>query len=563
MNDETSPTDTAKLQKRHLSWVWLIPLGSLAIGAWLLWSTLAKRGPLIDIVFETAEGLEAEQSQVKFKDMRMGTVEGFDLTKDRHVTVHARMEAKAEPLLTTGAAFWVVKPRVFAGDLTGLNTLVSGSYIAMLAGEESKPAQRSFAGQENPPADDSDHPSRQFKLTAPRIGAISVGSPVFYRDVEVGKVVDWKLVGMGESVLLTISVRQPYDRWVHDDSHFWNTSGISLKVGAEGVQFQVASFKAALLGGITFETPVEHSDGAGPSAVDHQFTLYPSVELAVAAALARKAKLAAYFAGNAGGLSAGAPVMLLGIRVGTVTEVTLQYDTERDRARVRAEFVVDVDRVAPVGSKPMPPFPEYWRSLVAEGLRIHLKGGNLLTGQQQLSLEIDPDSQMTAIGREGDIYVLPASETGSGGIDELSGAATALLKKVGQIPFASIGANLNATLAGASGIVRDPKLKQAVSQLNGTLASAQALVRHVDDAATPALRRLPAIASQLEATLTELRSLTASVGAGSAGSAKFGRDLDGLLTQVTEAAISVRAVADLLARHPEALIRGRISRAAE
>lgn len=562
MSDDVPPQDEAKLRKRHLSWVWLIPIASLAIGGWLLWSTLAKRGPLVDITFETAEGLEAGQSQVRFKDMRMGTVEGFDLTRDRHVVIHARMDAKADPLLTEGAQFWVVKPRLFAGDISGLNTLVSGSYIAMLAGDEGKSERHSFTGLENPPAEDSSHPSRQFKLTAPRIGAISIGTPVFYRDVEVGKVVDLKLVGMEESVILTISVRAPYDAWVHDDSRFWNTSGVSVKLGANGLQLELDSFKAVVLGGITFDTPSRPGDKNGPSANGHSFTLYPTEELAVAA-LSHLAGLATYIDGSAGGLAAGAPVMLLGFRVGTVTGVTLQYNTDINRARVRVAFVVDVHRLAPVGSKPMPEFPQYWSSLVAEGMRVHLKGGNILTGQQQLSLELDADAPSASLSHEGVTVVLPASQSGGGGLDELSTSANQLLVKIGQIPFAAISANLNATLAGASGIVRDPKLKQAVAQLNSTLSATQDLVRHVDGAATPALRRLPAIAEQLEATLAQLRSLTASVSNGSAGSGKFGRDLDGLLVQVTDAAISVRAVADLLTRNPAALIRGRVTREAQ
>lgn len=561
MSGETPSPEEAKVHKRHLSWVWLIPIASLAIGGWLLWTTLAKRGPLIDITFDTAEGLEAGQSQVTFRDVRMGTVEGFDLTPDHHVVMHARMDAKAEPLLTEGAKFWVVKPRLFAGDLTGLKTLVSGSYVAMLAGGKDNPDRRTFTGLENPPAEDPDHPSRQFELSAPRIGAISIGSPIFFHDVEVGKVVDWKLVGMDESVVITISVDKPYDQWVHANSRFWNTSGVALKFGANGVQLQLDSFKAVLLGGITFDTSTRLK--APVAETGHHFELWASEELANAAVLSPLSHLATYFNDSAGGLSVGAPVTLLGFRVGTVTNVALQYDTDVGQAQVRADYVVDVERVKPVGSKPMPPFPQYWTSLVAEGMRVHLKGGNVLTGQQQLSFEIDTDAAPAHVIRDGDTILLPASQASSGGLDELSSSANRLMNKIGQIPFASIGANLSATLAGTSGIVHDPKLKQAVARLNTALAATQDLVRHVDGAATPVLRRLPAIADQLEATLTSLKTLTASVADGSAGSAKFGRDLDGLMMQVTDAAISVRAVADLLSRHPEALIRGRVPRAAE
>ena len=158
--------------------------------------------------------------------------------------------------------------------------------------------------------------------------------------------------------------------------------------------------------------------------------------------------------------------------------------------------------------------------------------------------------------------IIPSTES-SGGLDDVTTSATRLLKKIDRMPFEQIGLNLNGALKGANNVVNGQQLKQALAHLDGALTSAQQLVRHADAGAAPALRRLPAISAELQEALAQVRTLTGSVSAGSAGDSKFARDLDQTLTQVSDTAQSVRMVADLLSRHPEALIRGRTTRAAE
>ena len=558
----------AVVRRRRVSWIWLIPLASVLIGGGLLWTTLAQRGPLVQVTFDSAEGLQAGQSPVKYKDVQMGTVEGFDLTPDRkRIVVSVRMTAKAEALVTEGAQFWIAKPRVYAGDITGLNTILSGSYVAMQPGEAGKPAQRSFNGLADPPALLADAPGRQFRLTALRLGAVKLGTPVFFHDLEVGRVTGWDLGDMAENVTLHIFISAPYDKWVHRDSRFWNSSGVQLRLGPDGVQVQVDSLKAAVLGGITFDTPAHRDDPkawqAAESAPGDSFPLYPREEAAAAATAPHRAMLASYFTGSVDGLGVGAHVTLQGIAIGDVTSVDLQYSTDTDRTRVRVGFIIQLDRVAPVGSKPVQPFPDYLRKLVKEGLRTRLRGGNLLTGQKEVEMRLEPDAPPASVEQEGDVQVIPADNSGSGGLDDFSATATQLLAKIGAVPFAEIGQNLNGALRGASEVANGSQFRQALTRLNGTLGTVQDAVRRLDAGAAPVLRRLPAIAAELQATLAEVRTLAASVSAGSGGDGKFGRDLDRVLMQVAEAASSVRMVADLLARHPEALIRGRVGRVSE
>ena len=551
------------MRRRRLSWVWLIPLASLLIGGGLLWTTLARRGPLVRVTFDSAESLQAGQSQVKFKDMQMGTVQGFELTPDRkQVVTTIRMTAQAEELLTEGAQFWVVKPRVYAGDITGLNTILTGTYIALQPGEAGQPAKREFTGLVNPPTLMPDQPGRAFNLTASRLGPINLGTPVFFHDLDVGRVVGWDFTGMAESVTLHIFINAPYAGWVHQDSRFWNSSGIELRVGPEGVRLQVDSLKAAVLGGITFDTP-SGMDQAAASAAGDSFPLYAKEEVAETATARRRAVLASYFTGSVGGLAVGAHVTLQGIAIGDVTSVELQYSTDTDQTRVRVGFALRLDRVKPVGDKPVQPFRDYVRTLVREGLRVRLRGGNLITGQKEVALEFLRDAPPAEAEQEDDVPVIPADNEGGGGLDDLTSTASQLLAKLGAVPFAEIGQNLNGVLHGANEVANSPQLRLALARLNSTLAAVQDTVRHLDAGAAPALRRLPAIAADLQDTLAQVRSLAASVAAGSSGDGRFGRDLDRMLTQVSEAAGSLRMVADLLTRHPEALIRGRVSRVVE
>ena len=238
MTDVTQPTAAVRSRvdrRRRMSLIWVIPLVTVLIAAWLVWDTYSKRGPTITITFDGAEGLQAGQSHVKHKDLDMGLVKSLVLTKDlQHVLVTVQMNREAEPLLTDRAQFWVVKPRFSAGNISGLSTLLSGSYIALLPAAEGGEKQRHFTGLENPPVLQSNIAGRTFLLKANRIGSVSPGSPIFYRDLSVGEVLGWDLGDMAETVTIHAFVRAPFDQYVHDDSRFWNASGVSVKLGRRG-----------------------------------------------------------------------------------------------------------------------------------------------------------------------------------------------------------------------------------------------------------------------------------------------------------------------------------------
>src|SRR6266481_10159453 len=273
-------------RSRRVSAIWIIPLVAVAIGAWLAWDTLSKEGPTIKISFDSGEGLQAGQSQLKFKQIVSGTVKSLELALDNtHVVVTVATTREAKPLLTDRTIFWVVKARLFAGNVSGLETLLSGVYIGMLPAQ-GKP-QHEFIGREDPPILQANVPGHVFLLKAKRLGSISLGSPVFYRDLNVGEVLGWDIADMAEYVTIRAFVRAPYDGYVRDQSRFWNASGISIKLGGAGIDVQMESLKALLLGGIAFETPKAEIHAA-VTAENHIFPLFADRDAANAASYTRK-----------------------------------------------------------------------------------------------------------------------------------------------------------------------------------------------------------------------------------------------------------------------------------
>jgi paraquat-inducible protein B len=548
-------------RSRRLPVIWSIPIVAIAIGAWLAWDTLSKEGPRVVVSFEDAEGLQAGQSQLKYKDITLGTVKSLEFTKDRRkVLVTIATTAQAEPFLTTGTQFWVVKPRLFAGNISGFSTLLSGSYIGLLPGDAAAAAEHSFIGREDPPLLDSSVPGRTFLLKTDQLGSVNLGSPVFYRGLSVGEVLGWDIGDMAQNVTIHAFVRAPYDTYVHDQTRFWNASGIAMKLGGTGVEMQVESLRALLLGGVAFEMPAN-----GPpseiSQPDHEFPLFPNQDAAKAASYTRKIPLLGYFNSSVRGLGPGSEVVMRGLKVGKVTDVQLSFDIANDTVLTPVHFEVEPERILGVGHQAFKDTAEAVQIMVSKGLRPTLQSGNLLTGEMLVSLEVVPDAPDVKVTMQDGSFVVPTSE--SAGLSGLQASAGELLRNVNAIPFASIGQSLAVMTKNMSTLSDGPQLQQALTGLAATMGEAQLVMKSLNTDMGPALKQLPQIATSLQATLKQSDQLMRSVNAGYGDSTQFHRDLDRMMAQLTEAVRSFQALADLLTRHPEALVRGRTDSASQ
>lgn len=537
MNNEVigslaTQTATVKQQGRF-SPVWLIPIVAAGLVVYLAYTSFAKSGPRLTLNLSSADGLSVGQTEIKHKAVTLGTVEDIHLSPDmKSVVVSARMVGGTESILTDHARFWVVRPRIAAGSLTGLETLVSGAYIEVDPGLPGGQKQKVFTALKQPPGRQSDEPGQVFALKAKRLGSLTAGTPIYYRDVEVGEVLSYDLgQGLGP-VSLRIFVRAPFDRFVHPQTRFWNASGLSVTMGPEGMHFELQSIPALLSGSVSFETPRDNENDP-PAEESTTFDLYDDKATADAAFYSMSIPYVTYFRTSVQGLSPGSPVQLFGVQVGSVCDVKLVYDSDKQTMVARVAFMIQPERILSRGEPPNAMPEELRKSLGGTGLSVVLESSNLVTGSKDLALVYTPTKTPSDAPREGEALVLPSR---GGGLESLTSTLNDVATKVDKLPFEQIGQRANAALE-----------------------SFRHLVAQIDSDAAPALARLPAIAQQLSEATQKANGALGPAGYGQ--NSEFERNVERLMKQMNDAARSFRVLADYLDRHPESLIRGRASQA--
>ncbi len=560
MTPEKPPEAEAHV-RRHVgfSWIWLLPLATVVLVGYLVIKLVNDRGPMISITFESADGLTAQQTQVKYKAVTLGTVEQIDLADDLdHVVVRVRMSEKSAALLTDKARFWVARPRLGGGlaDVeTGLETLVSGAYVAVDPGAKGGKSQTEFTGLEKPPSVRSDEPGSVYFLRAEALGGLGEGAPVFYRDVAVGEVLSADLdeKSATQSVLLRIFVRAPYDRKVVPETRFWNSSGIRVNTGASGLRVELQSIKSLLSGGIAFRAPQEaEQHAASPS--ESSFRLYADEPQAAVGFYSVGIPYVSYFQSSVRGLSEGSQVQMFGKQLGSVMSIDLVKDPRpghHGQLAARVAFVLQPERALNESDRQTMQ-PDGMRALVRDQMRVVLASSSLLTGQKELSLEFVPGSKAPLLSEEAGALVLPSEGQD---LQDLSASLSQILNKVNSIPFQEIGDNANHALASLDRTVGGPELQRAIASLDEALKEVSGLAREAKTDLGPALARLPRISEKLESAVDQAQAAFGQSGYGS--DSKTQRSLERMMTQVGDAARSIRLLADYLNRHPESVVSGR------
>ena len=440
--------------------VWLIPLIAVLVGAFVAYRAISERGPEITISFKTAGGLEAGKTKIKYKDVEIGVVESVQLSDDlASVVCRARMVKGAEEYLREKSQFWVVEPRIAGGQVSGLTTLLSGAFIGVDPVREGK-RSRHFVGLEEPPVITAEVPGRFFELRSTGAGAISVGSPVFFRRIEVGRVVSSQLDPTDDFVTTRIFVKAPFDQRVHEGTRFWNASGIDASLSASGVKINTESLVSILIGGIAFDTPeYERQEVAAENSV---FPLYESRTASEARHYSKSVAYLLYFDDSVRGLAVGAPVEFRGITVGEVTDVTLEFDPNMDRFKIPVTIEIQPERFTTIEDEQAR--REAFEKLVASGMRAQLKSGNLLTGQLVVAFDMFKNAKPAQIVWSGPIPVIPTIPTP---LEEITANVAHLVDRLSRFPVDQIGKELNASLK---------ELRGTLAQAERTLASANSMI---------------------------------------------------------------------------------------
>jgi paraquat-inducible protein B len=533
-------------RKKQISIVWLIPIVAVLIGGWLAYKGLSEKGPVVTITFESAEGLEAGKTQLKYKDVKIGEVQTIRFNADlSQVIVTAELVKEAAPYLTENTRFWVVRPRVTASGVSGLGTLFSGAYIGMDPGKEGK-QQTSFKGLEIPPVVTTGMPGREFLLRATELGSLDIGAPVYYRQIQVGQVIGYELEDEGQSLRIKIFINAPHDKLVRKNTRFWNASGFDLKLDASGLTLNTQSVVSIMMGGIAFDTPTSLEVG-GPAQEDQLFRLYETRASIFERTYTEKIYYILHFNESIRGLTVGAPVEFRGIKIGQVVDIKSEFDLKKGSPRITVLIETEPQRWKVAGTDREATAEDSKKGLaklVAKGLRAQLKTGSLLTGQLFVSIDFYPDAPKAEI-KYGEKF--PEFPTIPAPLQIITARVNDLLSKIETVPIEQIGKDLGDTLQNVKQLSESKELLEAVQALNQTLQDARDLAQNLNTNVAPAIT----------ATLDRAQQTLVSVEGTLGKDSPLQYELRLAIKELGESARSLRVLLEYLERHPDALIFGK------
>ncbi|MCP4338558.1 MAG: MCE family protein, partial [Desulfobulbaceae bacterium] len=501
--------------------------------------------------FENAEGLVAGKTKFKYKDVEIGVVSTIDLLDDLSgVVVTAEMVKDFKSYMTENTSFWVVRARVAAGEVSGLGTLLSGAYIGCIPSDEGQPV-KNFAGLEKPPVMTAGLPGRHFTLHSETLGSLDVGSPILYRGIKVGQVVDYDFDEAAESINFKIFIDAPFHEKVRKNSRFWNASGIDFTMDASGIKMDTQSLVSILLGGVAFDN--SHDVKPGEQAEESKrFELFASHDESKKKIYTYKEQFLLYFDQSVRGLSPGAPVEIKGIKIGEVVSIELQYDQGLLNFRIPVLVMIEPERLNAViteegqrltGNKMHAEIDETneeedrlnTKIMIRKGFRAQLKTGNLLTGQLYIDFDFYPDAAPAELIEQDGILVFPTIPVP---LKRIIQRVDNILEQVEQVPFAQMGKDVGVVVKNLNTLLKDlssvsvnvnretlPKINGMIDELQKTLKGADATLKGID------------------ATLGEGSSLNYS-------SLK-------VMDELSMTIRSLRSLLDYLERDPQALILGK------
>ena len=519
------PSVITKAQRRWAPQIiWIIPIVAILVGLGLMYKAVVDHGPTITVAFKSGDGLIAGKTNVKYKEVDIGLVKTVVLSED-HQQVLATIELNkdASDFSNKDTRYWIVRPRITASGVTGLSTLLDGPFIAADIGKSTEKID-SFVALEVPPILTGGTPGREFILRAPTLGSHSIGTPVYFRRLNVGQVVAYDLDKDGKYVSIRVFIEAPYDQYVTNNTRFWNASGIDVSLNAEGIQVQTESLVAVIAGGIAFEAPqtsqdisdrlVNHpnqgnasdakeaatplTERAQPDAV---FSLFSTRIIAMKQPDARVERFVINFKQSVRGLSIGAPVEFRGVNMGEVVSIETAMDPRTYEIVQPVEIFLYPDRlkIRSLKSGKLLPPPENelsrLKTLIAKGFRAQLRTGSYLTGQQYIGLDFFPGSPKYTL----DVSKYPLE------IPAIPGAFEDIEKTMANV-----------------------------------IKNTDKLVKKLDDQILP----------EFDKTLKNINAITQS-------DSPLQTDMRDSLRELTKAASSIKTLTDMLDQQPQSLIFGK------
>lgn len=524
-----------KTRRFSVSLVWIVPIVAVLVGISLVVHSLMQEGPTIVVTFKTGNGLTANKTEVKYRNVVIGLVSDVELSNDqKSVDATIKLSKQAATFTSEDSQFWVVRPRIGAGGVSGIDTLLSGDYIGADIGH-SDGRSKNFKGLENPPPITYGEPGKRFTLHSQDLGSLDIGSPVYYRKIPVGQVVAYALDPDGKGVNLELFIHAPNDAYVTENTRFWNASGIDLNIGANGFAVKTESLSSLLVGGIAFRAP-DYSPNDQPATAEKSFELFDDQQTALAPPNGKAQYLSLRFEQALRGLKVDAPVEFLGMEIGKVVTINLDFDEKKRSFPVNVGIVIYPQRLGHARLKMIEalkhdPIDEaasirLMGTFIENGLRAQARSGNLLTGQLYISLDFYPKAEKVTFDPNARPVSIP---TIPGSLEQLQEQLQAMVDKINKLPVERIARHLDSNLV---------ELRKGLAQFNA--------------------KTLPGVQTTLADVSKTLQSTSSTLAEDSPQREQLTQTLD----ELKRMSRSLRELSDYLGRHPESLIRGRPDNAA-
>ncbi len=451
--------------------IWIVPFIALIIAAWLAYQYFSELGPEIKISFPANEGLNAGQSQIKYRNVPIGTIKKIVLQKDGEgVTVIARMEKSAVPYLNSNAKFWIVKPEVGMSGVSGLDTLISGTYINMHS-EKGGKSQKIFSGLSEGYRYSEE--GKYFQLTAPSGYNIKEGTPIFLKNIQVGQVEHINISLDGQSVEFAIFIKQHYVAYVHRSSKFWVTSAIDVSFSGGRLDVNMAPVTSLVQGGIEFTSTGEDITDTVPDRFT--FRLYKNAHLAEGQTIGKGGDFIQSFEivteDPIAKLNRGAFVEYQGYEVGRVKDIELSYND--DTHKILGKVLVDIDLSSFASKKDdVLSCQNRFYKAIEEGMSAKISSTDPFTGTLFVDLVFDDNTTHRSITQGTKYVLLPSLPSDKGGIvAEVEKLISSLNKVVNNNaePIELLVADLQETVKNLNEMTSTKSFKTMPDELNKTM----------------------------------------------------------------------------------------------
>jgi paraquat-inducible protein B len=500
MND-TQILDATIKPVKTLSTIWFIPVIAIFIGCWMIYYQWSNEGKEITIHFLTAEGMEAEKTKIKSRNVDIGEVSSIELNQNGNgVIVTAKIKKSAEQFLLADSTFWVVSPQISHTGVSGLSTLISGVYIEISPGKSNE-ERYVFDALNSPPLTPSGTPGLHITLNSNDQFAYKKGDPIIYKGLTVGQFEDIYFNFEERVVYYNAFIKAPYHQLITSNTKFWDVSGLQLDLNADGISVKTGNFETMLTNGATFGIPKGMSIGEKIGERSY-FDIYESYEAADDERYRRSIEFVVLVSDSIRGLSVGAPVEYRGIQIGKVQSVNMAL-TRSENKFTKADFKIPVLISLQPGRIGLPDNDEgkalmtkqniYW---IEHGLKAVLRTGNILTGSLYVDLQHNKDQPISKIAKYDDFLIIPTS---SDDFSQITAKAEQFMDNLNNIPLNSMSENANKLML---------EMTQTAQELQGVSHSLDSLLSEVEQ---------QKISSELSKALQGINTLTKDFSSGSQG----------------------------------------------